>query len=1062
MRKVLVIGSGPIIIGQAAEFDYSGTQACKVLKEEGLEVILVNSNPATIMTDTTYADAVYFEPLTVPFIEKIIEKERPDALLAGMGGQIALNLAVALSHEGVLERFGVELIGTNPKSIERAEDRDLFKKAMEAIGQPVIESYVAGDLATAKEAADRIGYPVVVRPAFTMGGTGGGFADDAEELLSVAGRGLAASPVSQVLIEKSIRGWKEIEYEMIRDGKGNAIAVCNMENVDPVGIHTGDSIVVAPSQTLSDREYQMLRKASLDIVEALEIIGGCNVQIALDPDSFQYYLIEVNPRVSRSSALASKATGYPIAKVATKIALGYGLDEITNDVTGKTMACFEPTLDYCVIKMPKWPFEKLGSEKRTLGTTMMATGEVMAIGNSFESALLKGIRSLEGTRSDLSMPGIDTLTREELIARIKLADDERLFLIAEALRRDFSVEELNELTTVDPFFLHKIQGLVAIEKEEIGRPWSGIDTDRLRYLKKVGFADETLARWYQTTASDVHARRKAMGILPVHKTVDTCAGEFEATSNYHYATYDLHDEVTVSDRKKVLVVGSGPIRIGQGVEFDYCSVHGVMALAELGYEALILNNNPETVSTDFDLSDKLYFDPITGEDLLGIVEKEKPEGVILQYGGQTAIRLVDFCEAEGIEILGTKAPAMRAAEDRATFDTILTQCEIPRPKGTSVVQTEEGITAAKDLGFPLVVRPSFVLGGEGMEIVYDELTLKSYLDKSFARAPGHTVLIDRYLTGLEIEIDGLYDGKTLLVPGITEHLERAGVHSGDSTAIYPATSLNDGLKETILSYTERLAEAIGIVGFLNIQMILAEGELYVIEVNPRASRTVPFLSKVTGVPMVSLATRIMLGEDLADMGYGSGLYPEKSFYAVKVPVFSMEKIPQTDTALGPEMKSTGEVLAIEKTRDLALQKGFLSAGVHLPPGGTVLYSVSDPTKEEAAIYARQLVDMGYRLLATAGTADYLKQQGIPAAVVDKIGGDHDVLAVIRKGMVDLVVNLPSKGKDATRDGFRIRRAALEKNLLCLTNLDTLRALLEIARLKIPESDLEVYSLQSLV
>lgn len=1059
LKKVLVIGSGPIIIGQAAEFDYSGTQACKVLKDEGLEVVLVNSNPATIMTDTKIADSVYIEPLTVEFIEKIIAKERPDGVIAGMGGQIALNLAIELSKKGVLEKYDTKLIGTNLEAIEKAEDREKFKTTMEKIGQPVIESTIVSNMEEAYAYAEEIGYPLVVRPAFTMGGTGGGIAYDKEELTEIASKGIQFSMVNQILLEKCVKGWKEIEYEMMRDNRGNVITVCNMENLDPVGVHTGDSIVVAPSQTLSDKEYQMLRQASIEIVNELDIVGGCNVQIALDPHSFKYYLIEVNPRVSRSSALASKATGYPIAKVAAKIAIGYNLDEIKNEVTGKTMACFEPTLDYCVVKIPKWPFDKFETGKRKLGTMMMATGEVMAIGNNFESALLKGIRSLEIKQYGLDYMPSKAYDIQELKDLAVYGDDERLFHVAELIRRGIATKEIYDLTEIDMFFLEKIRLIVEQEESLRGKSLDSITKEEMQNIKKRGFADKVIGKLTNATPMDVYKMRKVLGVTPVYKMVDTCGGEFDAVSNYYYSTYDQIDEVEVTNKKKVIVIGSGPIRIGQGVEFDYCSVHGVLALKEQGIEAIIINNNPETVSTDFDISDKLYFEPITEEDVLNIVDKEKPDGVILQYGGQTAIKLAQFLHDMGVEILGTSAQNIDNSEDREKFDDLLERSNIARPKGYGVMTMEEGIKAGNELGYPVMVRPSYVLGGAGMEIVYNQEELEIYLKDAFRKDSKNPVLIDKYLTGLEIEVDALCDGTDILIPGIMEHLERAGVHSGDSISIYPAYSFSQKIKDKIVSYTETLARELNVVGLINIQYVLFENEVYVIEVNPRASRTVPYISKVTGIPMIEVATQAMLGIPIKEMSYGTGLFKERDLIAVKVPVFSMEKIPGIEIALGPEMRSTGEILSIETDLHKALFKGFLSAGIEIPKKGTILASISNNYKEEFLNVAKELDALGFKFKATAGTKESLEEIGIEAELACKIGIEgRDVIEVIKSGDVDLVINIPNKGRNARTDGFKIRRAAVEKKIHCITAIDTLKAMVDIKKMHIEADDLKIYNI----
>ncbi len=1046
INKILVIGSGPIVIGQAAEFDYSGTQACRVLKEEGISTVLVNSNPATIMTDTTMADAVYIEPLLANTIERIMAKERPQGLLACMGGQTALNLALELEEKGILRQYGVALVGTGLSAIQNAEDRELFKKTMERIGEPVIESEIFSSVSEAVEYGHQTGFPLIIRPAFTLGGTGGGIAKSENELRVIAERGIAFSATGQILVEKFIKGWKEIEYEMIRDGAGNVVAVCNMENIDPVGIHTGDSIVVAPSQTLSDKEYQMLRNASIHIVEALNIVGGCNVQFALDPGSFRYYVIEVNPRVSRSSALASKATGYPIAKVATKIAIGYDLDEIPNDVTGKTMASFEPTLDYCVVKIPKWPFDKLEGGARTLGTMMMATGEVMAIGNRFESALLKGIRSLEMNRDGLQTQMATILTEEELISKVQEGDDERIFYLAELLRRGKGTDFCAECSMIDPWFVHKFKNIVEWEESLRGTSLEDLAPDQMRFYKQRGFSDRMIGGLTGVSPDVVYRKRMMMGIKPVYKMVDTCAGEFDAVSNYFYSTYDSVDESVVSEKEKVLVIGSGPIRIGQGVEFDYCSVHGVLALKKIGYEAIMINNNPETVSTDFDISDKLYFEPITEEDVLNLIDKEKPKGVILQYGGQTAIKLASFLESKGVQIIGTPLEGIDAAENRELFEQLLEANDVKRPLGKTVMSKEEGLAAGEQLGYPVLVRPSYVLGGRGMEIARNPQELGRLITQARKKEPKQPILVDQYLNGLEVEVDGICDGKNILIPGIMEHLERAGVHSGDSISIYPPPSIAEPMKKKIASVTQTLATALGIIGLINIQFVIADGILYVIEVNPRASRTVPYLSKVTGVPMIEAATRAMLGESLPQIGYGVGLMAERNLYAVKVPVFSMDKIPGTEIALGPEMKSTGEVLGVEFGLTRALYKGFLAAKMGLPHEGRILVSVSDSIKNELTDLAWELHQFGYEFVATKGTLELLAQRGIPAQEVGKISdGGETVLDLIRNGKVSGVINIPSVGRDSKTDGFQIRRAAVEKRIPCFTSLDTVWAWVQIIR-----------------
>lgn len=1059
IKKALVIGSGPIIIGQAAEFDYSGTQACKVLKAEGVEVVLINSNPATIMTDKEIADAVYIEPLNIEIIEKIIIKEKPDSIVAGMGGQIALNLAVELYRKGIIQKHGLKLLGTDVEAIDKAEDREKFKELMESIGQPVIESQIVNSVEEAIEYSKIIGFPLVVRPAFTMGGSGGGIANDIAELKEIASKGLNYSMVNQVLIERSVKGWKEIEYEMMRDNKGNCITVCNMENIDPVGVHTGDSIVVAPSQTLSDKEYQMLRNASIKIIDALNIQGGCNVQLALNPDSFEYYVIEVNPRVSRSSALASKATGYPIAKVAAKIALGYNLDEIRNEVTDKTFACFEPTLDYCVVKIPKWPFDKFNKGNRTLGTKMMATGEVMAIANNFESALLKGVRSLEIGQYNLYNKNLHDISINELKDKIEACDDERLFYISEMFRRGSTIKEIAQSTGIDKFYLDKIKSIIDLEEDIRGKSLDYIDKNKMLLLKKKGFSDKGIGALMNTNGMEVYKLRKSYNIEAVYKMVDTCGGEFEAASPYYYSTYDTVDEVEVSSRDKVMVIGSGPIRIGQGIEFDYCSVHGVLALKDEGIESIIVNNNPETVSTDFDTSDKLYFEPLTEEDVLNIIEKEKPKGVILQYGGQTSIKLARFLNKMGINILGSSAESIDKSEDREKFEKLLDELDIKRPKGKGVMTLKEGLNVAKILGYPVLVRPSYVLGGMGMEIAYNKEELEQYLTDAFTRDRKNPVLIDKYMMGLEIEVDAICDGEDILIPGIMEHLERAGVHSGDSISIYPADNICDEIENNIVEYTRSLAKALEVKGLINIQYVLYGGQLYVIEVNPRASRTVPYISKVTGIPMISLATKVMLGKRLKDLNYGIGLNRSKKIKAVKVPVFSMEKLPDTEIALGPEMKSTGEVLGVGDDLDIALYKGLIGANINIPRKGKVIVSISDNYKEEFLPIAKELKHLGFQLFATEGTESFLEQNGIKSTKVSKIGEEGlSLLDLIDNGEIDLLVNIPTKGRNSRTDGFKIRRRAVEKKICCLTSLDTLAAITDIIKKDINIEDLEVVNI----
>ncbi|SFB42154.1 carbamoyl-phosphate synthase large subunit [Clostridium frigidicarnis] len=1060
IKKVLVVGSGPIIIGQAAEFDYSGTQACEALREEGVEVILVNSNPATIMTDKEIADKVYIEPLTVEFIEKIIYKERPDSILAGMGGQTALNLAVELHEKGILDKYNVKVIGSSIESIKKGEDRELFKSIMEEINEPIIESKIVTDLSKGMEFAKEIGYPVIVRPAYTLGGTGGGIADNEYELRVILESGLNLSPVSQVLLEKSVKGWKEVEYEVIRDSYGNCITICNMENIDPVGVHTGDSIVVAPSQTLSDKEYQMLRTASINIINSIEIEGGCNVQFALDPVSFNYGVIEINPRVSRSSALASKATGYPIAKVAAKIALGYGLDEIKNAVTGKTYACFEPTLDYVVCKIPKWPFDKFKKANRSLGTKMMATGEIMAIGSNFEAAFLKGVRSLEIGQYSLENKSVKNLTIEQLKNRVITPDDERIFALAEILRKGYSVEKVCQITGMDRFFVDKIKYIVDEEERLKSSAVDNLNKEWLFELKRRGFSDKAIADFLDVSPEVICELRQIWNIKASYNMVDTCGGEFDAVSPYYYSTYGMEDEVVVSDRRKVIVLGSGPIRIGQGIEFDYASVHCIKALEKMGIETIIINNNPETVSTDFDISDKLYFEPLTEEDTLNIIEKEKPLGVILQFGGQTAIKLAKFLEKKNIPVLGTLPKHIDEAEDREKFEEILEKLNIKRPKGKAVWSVEGGMLEAEKLGYPVLVRPSYVLGGQGMEITYEDKGLRQYLEGAFARDSKNPVLIDRYLLGKEIEVDAICDGEDILIPGIMEHLDRAGIHSGDSTTIYPSQNISEEIKKAVLECSKKLAIALNVNGMINIQFIEFKGELYVIEVNPRASRTVPYISKVSGVPIVDIATKVMLGEKIKDLGYGVDIYKEPEIVSVKVPVFSTHKLSKVEVSLGPEMRSTGEVLGVGHNLEEALYKGFIASGTYLKKRtGKILATVNNKDKEELLPIAKGLNKLGYTFLATKGTCNLLKENGIEAEEIKKIKeGKPNILDLIEKGGVDLVINTPTKGNDSSRDGFNIRRTAIEHSIPVVTSIDTLKAMVDIGLAKVNVDKLDVIAL----
>lgn len=1060
LRKVLVIGSGPIIIGQAAEFDYAGTQACRALREEGLEVVLINSNPATIMTDADMADRVYIEPLTADFVAEVIRKELPDGLLATLGGQVGLNMAVKLAEQGVLAEYGVQLLGTPLEAIKKAEDRELFKETMQSIGQPVPESAIIEAVEDALAFAGQIGYPVIVRPAYTMGGTGGGIAHTVEELIDIAQKGILHSPIGQILVERSVAGWKEIEYEVMRDGADNCIIICNMENFDPVGIHTGDSIVTAPSQTLSDHEYQLLRTASLRIIRSLGIEGGCNVQYALDPLSDRYYVIEVNPRVSRSSALASKATGYPIAKVAAKVAIGYRLDEIENAVTGKTKACFEPALDYVVVKFPRWPFDKFNLADRTLGTQMKATGEVMAIDRSFEGALLKAIRSLEIGLNHLELPALAELSKQEIIKQLHSADDERIFVVAQALRQGVLSDEIRKITGIDRFFIEKINRIVTLEQQLGG---GTLSAGLLNEVKKAGFSDRAVARFTGSDEAAIRKLRSELHVTPSYKMVDTCAAEFESLTPYYYSTYTEQDEVTPLNGRKVLVLGSGPIRIGQGIEFDYCSVHSAWALREAGVNSVIINNNPETVSTDFDTSDSLYFEPLTPEDVLNIVAKEQPEGVIVQFGGQTAINLAAPLYQAGVAIKGTSVDNIDRAENREKFDQLLEELQIPRPRGASVTGLDEALQAAKELGYPLIVRPSYVLGGRAMEIVYHDDELLSYLTEAVHASPEHPVLIDRYMVGREVEVDAIADGQDVLIPGIMEHIERAGVHSGDSIAVYPPQNLSQEVIATIAAYTRSLALGLAIRGVINIQYVVVNDEVYVLEVNPRSSRTIPFLSKVTGVPMVKLATRIALGDTLASMGWSSGLLPNRPYIAVKAPVFSFAKMGLVEISLGPEMKSTGEVMGIDHQYGAALYKAVTAAGMNIPAAGTVLLTVADRDKEEAGALAQRFVQLGYRLAATSGTAGHLRQLGLEVEQVHKVHEEgRNIADYIKDGHIHMVVNTLTRGKLPERDGFKIRRAAVEHAVPCLTSIDTAREMLNVLELTKGKNIVRVKALQDYI
>jgi carbamoyl-phosphate synthase large subunit len=1054
IKKVLVIGSGPIVIGQAAEFDYAGTQACRALKQEGLEVVLINSNPATIMTDKAMADKVYIEPLTLDVVKKIIEIEKPDSILSTLGGQTGLTLSMQLAEEGFLDSHGVKLLGANPETIHKAEDRQAFKDTMEKIGEPCIPSKVVENLQDAVDFANNeIGYPVIVRPAFTLGGTGGGIANNEEELRDIATNGLRLSPITQILVEKCISGWKEIEFEVIRDRKGNVITVCSMENFDPVGVHTGDSIVIAPAVTLTDKEYQMLRTAALNIISELKVEGGCNCQFALHPTSFEYAVIEVNPRVSRSSALASKATGYPIAKVATRIAIGYTLDEIINAVTGKTYACFEPALDYVVVKFPKWAFDKFVYAKRTLGTQMMATGEVMAIGTTFEQAMMKAVRSIELGMDTMNLKKLKNLTDGEVHERLYNVDDERSFVVFEALKRGISIDEIHEITRIDNWFISKLKNLVDLEAYLAE---GALTEEKYDIARRYGYLDSTIER--------ISGQKCPKHRSNVFKMVDTCAGEFKAETPYFYSTYDEENEAlqflerTNTGKKKVIVFGSGPIRIGQGIEFDYCSVHCVWALKEMGYEAVICNNNPETVSTDFDTGDRLYFDPLTKEDVASIIETEKPYGVVVQFGGQTAIKLTKYLDEMGVNILGTSADSIDAAEDRERFDELLNKCGIPRPAGHTVMNTDEALKAAEDLGYPVLMRPSYVLGGQNMIIAHSDQDIIEYMEIISRGGLENPVLIDKYMMGKEVEVDAICDGTDFVIPGIMEHIERAGIHSGDSISVYPAMTLTKKIRETIIEYTKRLSFELKVIGLVNIQYVVYNNEVYVIEVNPRSSRTVPYISKVTGVPMVDVATKIMLGESLKEQGYESGLYREAEFIAVKVPVFSFAKLHDVDTALGPEMKSTGECLGIAHNFEDALYKGLVGAGYDLKKksGGGVLITVRDTDKQEILYVAEKFERLGFTIYATSGTASVLNKNMIAANVVRRVSEDApNVMTLLDEGKIDYVISTSAKGRLPALDSVKIRRKTVERSICCLTAIDTANAVADILAMGKNIDDIEM-------
>lgn len=1041
VKKVLVIGSGPIVIGQAAEFDYAGTQACRSLREEGIEVVLVNSNPSTIMTDADIADRVYIEPITLPFVTEVIKKERPDALLATLGGQVGLNMAVQLANAGVLEKYNVKLLGSSLHAIQHAEDRELFKEAMQEIHQPVPESEIFEDLEPAVEFANKIGYPVIIRPAYTLGGTGGGIAHDRYEMEEIANRGIKLSPINQILVERSVAGWKEIEFEVMRDSADNCIIVCSMENVDPVGVHTGDSIVVAPTQTLTDQQFQMLRTASIEIIRYLKIEGGCNVQYALDSRTNNYYVIEVNPRVSRSSALASKATGYPIAKVAAKIALGMHLDEITNAITGNTKACFEPSIDYVVLKFPRWPFEKFTLADRQIGTQMKATGEVMAIDRTFEGALIKAMRCLEVGEGYIHLAKLDNQSLYDIRCLLHRVDDERLFVIAEALWRGIEPEEINRITKIDLFFLYKMKNIIMAE-ERLRK--EGLNEDTLRNAKRIQMPDSAIAHFIPEDEKTFTRLKKKLNIHPDYKMVDTCAAEFEAHTPYYYSTYGQEDEVKPQGSNSVIVFGSGPIRIGQGIEFDYCSVHASWALRKAGKKAIVINNNPETVSTDFDTSDALYFEPLTEEDVMEIIDKEKPEGVICQFGGQTAINLATPMAKQGVRIIGTSNEGIDLAEDRERFDTLMGQLGIPRPKGCLVESVQEALEKTKELEYPLIVRPSYVLGGRAMQIVYDESELLQYLREAVVASHEHPVLIDQYMVGREVEVDAISDGIDVCIPGIMEQIERAGVHSGDSFAVYPPQHLSQEIIDTLVKYTKDIACAMNVKGLVNIQFIVVGGKVYVIEVNPRASRTVPFMSKVTGINMVEYAVRIALGEPLKTLGIPLGLMPPKPYVAIKAPVFSFSKLGLVEIKLGPEMKSTGEVMGIGHTYQEALYKAVVASNLDVPAKGNILITVSDRDKEEAAEVARGFAEAGYHIICTSGTGAYFKEKGIPVEIVKKMNEKgENCEKYLKSGRVDAVINTISYGTEIEQQGYDLRRIAVELAIPCLTSLDTAREVLNV-------------------
>jgi len=1043
LNKILVIGSGPIIIGQAAEFDYAGTQACKALKEDGFEVILVNSNPATIMTDDNIADRVYIQPLTVNALNYIIEKERPEGLLPTMGGQTGLNLAIELQEAGVLDKFNVKLLGTSLDTIRKAEDRECFKKLMEEIGEPIPPSTIVDNIQDGLEFAEKIGYPIIVRPAYTLGGTGGGIASNPYELKEILHTGLLHSRINQVLLEKSIAGWKEIEYEVMRDSNDTCIVICNMENLDPVGIHTGDSIVVVPSQTLRDEEYQMLRSSAIKIIKALKIEGGCNVQFGLNPESLEYCVIEVNPRVSRSSALASKAAGYPIAKIATKIAVGFNLHEIPNYVTRKTKASFEPSLDYIVVKIPKWPYDKFSYANRTLGTQMKATGEVMAIDRTFESSLLKAVISLEGNETGLRKPHITMLSKDDLLRRLQICDDERIFIVAEALRKGISVNRINIITRIDKWFLNKINNIIAMENRLQTEPMS---IELLKKAESMGFTDYEVRDLSKESLAKLDTLRRAHNLYSVYKMVDTCAAEFESYTPYYYSTFEDEEENIISKNEKVIVIGSGPIRIGQGIEFDYCSVHAVWAIQKAGYESIIINNNPETVSTDFDTSDKLYFEPLFIEDVFNVIRKEMPKGVIVQFGGQTAINLAPKLLTRGVQILGTSVESIDMAEDRELFEKLLTELKIPQPKGAAVTTLREAIITANEIGYPVLVRPSYVIGGRAMQIVYSDQELTKYVKEAVALSNEHPILIDQYINGKEIEVDAISDKEDILIPGIMEHIERTGVHSGDSFCVYPTQTLTQEVIGKIICYTKKLAKALQVIGLMNIQYVVKGDDVFVIEVNPRASRTVPILSKVTKIPMVNIAIQVILGEKLKDLNYGIGLLPNSSLVAVKAPVFSFQKLTNVDTALTPEMKSTGEVLGIDTVYEKALLKAFEGAGYTFPESGNILVSVKNNDKDESLEIVKEFINLGFNITATQFTAKFLRDKGVGVQEINKFDFDK-IHTMIKNNGINIVINTPTIGKDTERCGFKLRTCAEQYKIPCFTSLDTAKAYIAALKTK---------------